>query len=256
MRSRLYRGTVTHHRLRPTSHRFRYRVFYLYVDLDELDDLDRRLRLFSRNRFNLFSIFDRDHGPDDGTPVRTWIDERLAEAGIDLTGGSVTLLAYPRVLGYVFNPLAVWYCFGSDGELAAVVYEVRNTFGDKHSYLVRISELGLRHDIDKQLHVSPFMDMDQTYRFAIQVPGDRLTLGITQTDTEGVIFRAGLSGSRMELTDAALLRLFLTHPLVTAKSMAAIHWQGVRLWLKAVGFRRRPEPPAQAVSMVETRADA
>lgn len=254
MSSAIYTGTVRHSRLRPARHAFSYRVFYLYLDLDEIDSIATRLRWFSHNRFNLFAFHDADHGPDDGTPVREWIDRVLADAGITLGRGRVRLLSYPRVLGHVFNPISVWYCFDESERLGALVYEVRNTFGDKHSYVVPVDASDrIRHTVQKRLHVSPFMDMDQTYDFTIAPPGDRLTLGIVQTDSEGPIFRAGLATRRGELGDRALLRAFFTIPLVTLKTIAAIHLQAVPLWLKRVGVRRRPRPPAESVTNVGER---
>lgn len=251
MNSAVYVGSVKHTRLRPVHHAFQYRVFYLAVDVDELDQLDSTLRWFSHNRFNLFSLHDADHGADDGTSLRHWVDGVLEDAGIDSEGGPVRLLAYPRVLGYVFNPLSVWYCSRPSGELAAVIYEVRNTFGDKHSYVVPIDgSASLRHQFSKLMHVSPFMDMDQSYEFAIADLTEHLSLGITQGDDDGVIFRAGLTGRRRALSDRTLISLFFSHPLVTLKSIGAIHWQALFLWGKRVGFRRRPAPPATPVSVV------
>lgn len=251
MRSSLYSGTVRHTRLRPKAHSFEYRAFYLLADIDLLDELDDRLRWFSHNRFNLFSLNDSDHGSDDGTTLRAWVEATVGGSGIDLGNGSVFLLAYPRVLGYVFNPISVWYCHDEDGVMKAVIYEVRNTFGDKHSYVVPVDdETSYRHDFEKRLHVSPFMDMEQTYHFSMSPPGERLTLGITQTDSEGVIFRAGVSGDHLPLTDSNLVKLFLRVPLVTLKTIAAIHFEALRIWFKGIGFRRRPAPPSSAVSHV------
>src|SRR5262249_48726005 len=130
--SAIYAGTVMHQRLRPRRHRLRYRVFSLLLDLDELDEVAARLRLLSRNRFNLFSFFDRDHGDGRREPLRMQIERRLAAAAIAPDGGAIRLLAMPRVLGYVFNPLSVYFCYRRTGVLAAVVYEVNNTFGERH----------------------------------------------------------------------------------------------------------------------------
>jgi DUF1365 family protein len=250
MTSSLYRGRVRHTRLRPSRHDFSYRVFYGLFDIDEFERLDRRLHLFSFERFNLFSLRASDHGPDDGTPLRRWADEVLGDAGVDLEGGRVMLLAFPRVFGYVFNPISVWYCFGPDEGLRAVIHEVRNTFGDKHMYVVPLDSAGLDHAFAKALHVSPFMDMDATYRFAMNVPDEHLTVGIRQHDDDGPLFRAALTASRMPFTDRNLLRLFFTHPLVTIKAITAIHWEALHLWRKGAGFRRRPEAPERSVTVV------
>ncbi len=251
--SALYRGTVRHTRLRPFHHDFEYRVFYGLFDLDELDDIDNDLRFFSVGRFNLFGFDRADHGPADGSALRPWVERVLAAAGVDLEGGRIRLLAFPRILGYVFNPLSVWYCHGPGGELRAVLHEVRNTFGDRHTYVVPVGDGAMTHRFDKELHVSPFNDMDETYRFTITEPGDRLAVAIEQADVAGdTFFRAGLRLSRLPLTDRNLATLFLTHPLLTLKVIGGIHWQALRLWLKGAKYHHRPAPPADSISVVAT----
>jgi len=254
-KSAVYVGRVNHKRLRPFAHSFEYRVFTLLVDLDELPQISRRLRLFSHNRFNLFGLADRDHGARNATSLRAWIDGHLARAGIDLDGGSVRLLSFPRVLGYTFDPLSVWYCYHADGSLRAVLHEVKNTFGEQHGYLVPVTD-DLRHSFDKEFFVSPFLDMEATYSFAMNDPGDHLTVGITHLDADGELLRASIRGKRLELTDATLVRLFLSHPLLTLKVMGAIHWQGFRLWRKGAPYRRRPQPPASPVTIVASPVTA
>jgi DUF1365 family protein len=244
MRSAVYRGRVSHTRLRPFRHHFAYRVYYLYVDLDELDDLDRSVRGFSHGRFGLLSLADRDHG--DGSGLRAWADGVLAQAGV--SAERVALLAFPRVLGYVFDPISIWYAWQGE-DLVAVIHEVHNTFGDRHAYVVRLDE-GLRHGFDKELHVSPFMDMESRYEFAITVPGDRLTAGIRQHDGGGELFRASLRLARRPFATRTLLAMFFSHPLVTLKAVGAIHWQALRLWRKGATFHRRPEPRVPNVTVV------
>lgn len=253
--SSLYRGTVRHTRLVP-FHEFEYRVYYGLFDIDELDDLDRRLRLFSVDRFNLIGFNRADHGPADGSPLRPWAEALLAEAGVDIDGGKILLLALPRILGHVFDPISVWYCHDQDGRLHAVLHEVRNTFGDRHTYVVPHAEPPLTHDVDKAMHVSPFNGMDQTYHFSMSLPEDRLKLGITQREGGSVVFRATMRLSRLAFTDGNLLRLFVTHPLVTLKVVGGIHWQALRLWLKGATYRPRPEPPARSYSVGATRSKA
>ena len=255
-RSCLYRGTVRHTRLRPQHHDFKYRVYYGLWDVDELEILDRGLRWFSLNRFNLFSLDVRDHGAGDGTPLRRWAEEVLDQAGIEIEGGRIELLAYPRVLGYVFNPISVWYCYGADDRLVAVIHEVRNTFGDKHSYVVsiedgRLADRFVTHEFQKLLHVSPFNDLHSTYRFSLTRPGDRLRLSIHQRDQEGTFLRAGLSLTRLPLTDTNLVGLFFSHPLLTLKVVGGIHWQALRLWMKGARYHLHPAPPADTVTLVE-----
>ena len=247
--SALYLGQVMHHRLQPKVHRFRYRVFSLLLDLDELDTLDRRLRLFSRNRFNLFSFHDRDHGNGSGD-VKADIEQLLASEGIDLGGGRIRLLCYPRLLGYVFNPLSVYYCEDAGGTLRAQLCEVTNTFGQRHSYLLPVDADSpqRRPAVDKCFYVSPFMPMDCRYRFRLVPPGEGVALHIEQSRNDQRIFVASFTGRRRALSDSALLRAWLSHPLMTLKVIAGIHWEALRLWLKGLPLQPRPEPPARAVT--------
>lgn len=254
-RSCLYVGRVTHARLQPVSHRFSYRVFSLLLDIDEIGGIARRLRLFSYNRWSLFSFHDRDHGPRDGTPLRLWIERQLRRADIDIEGGPVRLLCFPRILGYVFNPLSVWFCHRPDGELAAILYEVHNTFGESHSYLISVRDTESRggsiaQGCNKAFHVSPFIGMAARYRFRLRLPGERLQLLIRQDIPDGQNLIASHTGQRRPLTDRALMRVFATHPLMTVKVMAAIHWEALRLWLKGAPYHRRPAPPETPTTVV------
>ena len=251
--SALYFGRVMHKRLRPFVHRFAYRVFSLWLDIDAVGDLSRRLRLFSHNRFNVFSFFDKDHGPRDGRPLRAYVESTLDGAGIDLDGGRIHLLCFPRVLGYVFNPLSIYFCRHADGRLRAILYEVTNTFGDRHSYLLpvdggRDSAEPITQACEKVLYVSPFIDMESRYRFRVKEPGERLSILIRQAVPEGEQLLATLTGKRAPLRDRDLARAFVTHPLMTVKVMGAIHWQALWLWLKGATFHRRPAPPTEPVS--------
>ncbi len=254
----LYFGKVFHARLRPVRHHFTYRVASLFVDLDELPALHRRLRLFSHNAWNVFAFHDRDHGPRDGSPLRPWIDAELAAAGIDLNGGPVRLLCFPRMWGYVFNPLTIWFCHDDTGALRAVLYEVSNTFGQHHHYLipVRPEEAGggpVRQGCAKSFYVSPFIPMRASYRFRLRPPGETLSVAIREATEAGETLVATQTGRRQPLSDAGLLRALVRHPLMTAKVMAAIHWEALRLWRKGAAFHRRPAPPPAPVSIVAAR---
>lgn len=253
--SALYFGKVMHKRLRPFTHAFRYRVFSLYLDLDETPALQRGLRLLSHNRWNLFAFHDRDHGPRDGSPLRPWIDEELNKAGIDLAGGSVRLLCFPRVLGYVFNPLSVWFCFHAEGGLRAILYEVSNTFGGHHGYLIPVEDAAagsgpIAQSAAKRLYVSPFIAMNSRYDFRLAVPGDKLALAIHQSVPEGPLLVARHSGRRRALSDRSLLLAFFAYPLMTVKVIVAIHWQALRLWAKGAKPEPRPAAPATPVTLV------
>lgn len=237
--SALYLGGVMHQRLRPRRHRLEQRAFWLLLDLSELEGLDRRLRLFSRNRWNLFAFFDRDHGDGSGCPLRAQVEARLAAVGVDLAGGAIRLLTMPRLLGYVFNPISIYYCHAADGRLAAVSYEVTSTFGERHCYDLPVPDEGgedrvFRQSCAKALYVSPFMEMEMRYRFRGGAPAARVGLTIGCDDSRGPLLTASLWGRRRSLSDGALLRTALTFPLMTLQVAAAIHWEALILWLKGV----------------------
>lgn len=254
----LYLGQVTHRRLRPRRHRLAYRVFSLYVDLDRLDALDASLRWFSLGRFNLLSFHGADHGDGKGD-LRAWVDRTLSAAGIDLAGGQVGLLSYPRLLGYAFNPLSVYFCFDRGGTLAAMIYQVNNTFGERHCYVTAVAERAdapIRHACAKNLYVSPFIAMDATYHFRVRTPGERLAIAIDETDGGGLLLQAATTGRRTALTDANILGAVLRHPLMTLKVILGIHWEALKLWRKGVALHRRPPPPPRPVTVMHARAEA
>lgn len=248
-RSQLYVGSVMHRRLRPCVHQFRYRAFWLLLDLDELPRLSDELRLFSHNRPNVFSLYNADHGDGTATPLRQQVERQLATAGLDINGGRIALMCMPRTLGYVFNPLSIYFCYDAAGAIAALVYQVHNTFGDHHSYVIAAPpEPGaIRQHCDKSFYVSPFMDMNLRYEFRVAAPAERVAVGIRAHAAGERLFNAALAGSRRDLSDRALMRLALTVPAVTMKVMAAIHWEALRLWLKGARYRPRPSAPAAAV---------
>ena len=245
----LYVGPVMHARFKPVGHRFSYRVMSLLIDLDRLDEADRQSALFGVNRSALYSFHEKDHGERDGSSLRAYAARCAAVHGIDLTGGRVQLLCYPRLIGYAFNPLSVYFCHRADGALALIIYEVRNTFGEIHAYALPlrpadISRAGIRQAQDKLFYVSPFMAMAMRYHFRISPPQDAVRLRILQTDREGPVLAATFAGRRRALTTAALLGAFVALPLVTFKVMAAIHWEALRLWVKGVPLVSRPASAA------------
>ena len=248
--SALYAGGVMHQRLRPRRHRLQRRIFWMLLDLGEVDGLDRRLRLFSRNRWNLFALFDRDHGDGSGQPLRAQVEARLAAIGVDLAGGPIRLLTMPRVLGYVFNPISVYYCHAADGRLAALSYEVTSTFGERRWYDLAVtpgeSDGVFRQSCAKTLYVSPFMEMEMRYRFRGGAPAERVGLTVGCDDARGPLLTARLWGQRRALTDGALARAALAFPLMTLNVVASIHWEALLLWLKGVPvtLARRPAPAA------------
>jgi len=250
----IYIGRVMHQRLRPRRHRLAYRVFSLLVDIDELPALGRRLRLLSVGRFNLFGFEPRDYGDRSGADLRGQIETQLGVAGLP-SGGKILLLTMPRILGHVFNPLSVWFCYapGASGPLQALIYEVSNTFGERHSYLIPVADAGapvIDQRCDKQLYVSPFNGMAQHYRFRVVPPAKTVSVGISVHEEAHAVLNARLDGRHTPLSDRALLRVFFTHPLLTLKVVAAIHWEALRLWLKRVPLQARPSAPAPSVTIV------
>jgi DUF1365 family protein len=252
--SALYPGVVAHARTRPRKHRLRYRVFMLLIDLDEADALDRRLRLFSVRRPNLVGFDPRRHGDGSGRPLKDQVAAILAEAGIE-GGGPVRMLTLPMVLGHGFNPLTVYFCHRADGALSAILHEVSNTFGERHSYLIPAKAVrdgggGVRQGCDKDFYVSPFMDMDLSYAFRIRPPGEQVVVKVDARDADGVVLAASFAGRRVELTDSALLRAWFAHPWMSLGVLAAIHWEALKIWLKGEPLRPRPPKPARPVTVV------
>lgn len=250
LRSALYAGSVSHRRMRPKEHRLRYGLFYLLLDLDEVDLLAHRLRLFSRNRFNVFSFHDSDHGEGDALPLHMRIEQRLKEAGID-HGGAIRLLTMPRIFGYAFNPISIFFCHRPEGTLSAILYEVNNTFGQRHSYLIAVpadARFPLRQESRKSLYVSPFMTTDMAYDFSVVPPGRDLAISVIGKDRAGPLIVAHLTAERRELTDGALARAFLAYPFMTLKVIVAIHWEALLLWLKGIRVEPRPAAPDQPVT--------
>lgn len=238
----LYPARVMHRRRIAPQYRFVYRLFYLLLDIDRLDELARQLRGFSHNRFNLVSLHDRDYG--DGRGLRVWAEGLLREHGLE-AGGRIRLLTLPRLLGYAFNPISLWYCEDRAGRLQAVIAEVRNTFGEKHSYLLASAPgYGAYEGLavkEKCFHVSPFLDRAGCYRFALSAPGERLRVAIHEERDGAPVLDATLAAERRELTAVQLLFQVLRMPWMTLKVMWGIHWEALKLWLRGAGYR--PKPP-------------
>ena len=254
MRSRLYTGRVTHERVRPARNSFSYPVYYLALDIDELDAVDSSLKWFSHNRRNLVSFWDRDHGPRDGSALRPWIDAVVARAGVDLTGGRVVLLTFPRVMSARFYPVSFWYCFSADGVPRAVLAEVQNTFRDHHNYLLHNHgaplEWPARHGAEKVFYVSPFMQIDEVaYSFTFSEPADRIAVKIVDLIDSRPVLSASIALAVADLTDPALLGTVLRHGPISAVALIRIHWQALKLLLKRVPFHARVAAPIEETSL-------
>ena len=249
--SALYVGPVTHRRFKPKMHALRYRVFMLLLDLDELPGLFARLKLLRPGRFGFMSFRARDHGDKAHDDLKTYVSARLSDAGVE-GGGPIRLLCMPRVLGYGFNPLSVYFCHDAEQRLTAILYEVRNTFGQRHSYLIATPEAGpdsVQQTAPKRFYVSPFMDMDLTYVFDVAPPGEDVRITIQVRDDTGPVLTAAFAGQRRELTDSTLFHAWVTHPLLTLKVMAGIHWEAVKIVAKGFRFRGKPPLPAEPVTI-------
>jgi hypothetical protein len=256
--SAIYVGSVVHTRLRPVRHRLRYRMLTLLLDLDELPRLAHALPIFSVGRFNLFSFHGSDHLAGDATPLRAQVERHLARAGLSLEGGAIRVLCMPRVLGFVFNPLSVFFCHGPAGDLRAVLYEVNNTFGERHGYLIPAhgnTDGTQRQSCRKCFYVSPFMDMAMIYHFRLAAPAARAVVAIEAHDDAGLVLSACFGGRRAALSTGNLLRLLLRHPALALQVLGGIHWEAAKLWRKGLRPHPRPKPPRDPISIVQARTE-
>jgi uncharacterized protein len=248
---RIFFGRVMHARLRPRRNAFVYRVFFLQLPLSALDAA--RGPLFSVNRWNLFSFRFADHGARDGSAPGPWIRALLDREGLRKADGEVVLQTFPRVLGYVFNPVSFWLCHDRGGRLRAVLCEVANTFGERHNYLLahpdeRPIVHGDRLAARKVFHVSPFFKVDGSYQFEFRSEAGASHIAIDYTDAEGRVLLTSVSGAAARLSTRNLLRAFFGYPWMTAGVIARIHWQALKLWLKGVQYVPKPAPPRQEIT--------
>ena len=239
--SSIYIGNVVHKRFKPKVHFFKYRVFSILLDISEIGLLDKTLKIFSYNKFNIVSFYDEDHGPRDGTSVKEWVIKNLQDNQIDTQDIKIKLLCYPRIFGFVFNPLSIFFIYNKKSELISILYEVKNTFDEQHTYIFKNkeNENTIKHTCKKKFHVSPFIEMNCTYFFKILKPGDKISVIIDQYDEEGKLLYASQDGSRIELNNKNLFLSYLKHPLMTFKIIAAIHFEAFKLWIKGIKFIKK-----------------
>jgi DUF1365 family protein len=240
MRSHLLEGTVRHRRARPTVYALEHDVYYLALDLDELDLVDERLRLVSRNRRNVLEVRDRDHWPIPATDLRATVHEHLRSAGEDPTDWRITLVTNPRTFGHVFNPASFFLCRDAAGVLRVVVVEVHNTHLERHLYTLRpaTDDGGFVASMGKDFYVSPFIDLAGRYTVHVDDRPGELRLAIALRMDDGPLLSTSLVLARRPLTDRVILRMLLRHPLVTLKTIGMIHWHAWRLWRKGIPFQR------------------
>ena len=240
MTSSIYNGTVIHKRFKPKVHFFKYKVFSLLIDLSELNVLEKKINFFSHNSFNLISFFDKDHGERDGSSLIDWVKKNLKENNITFEDIKIKLLCYPRILGYVFNPLSVFYVYNKKDDLISILYEVKNTFGEQHTYIFKVKNNNiLQHNCSKKFHVSPFIEMNCDYFFKILKPSEKISVIINQYQLKEKILYASQDGTRVDFTSTELIKSYLKHPLMTFKIISAIHFEAFKLWAKGIKFIKK-----------------
>lgn len=246
MNSALYECSVMHHRLAPKVHRFQYEVFYLWLDLDEIDALSDQLSFFKRNRRALFSFFDDDHIVKDGRNVKENVLQILREEKVDTAPiASIRMLTFPRVLGYIFNPVCFYYCFDAGGRPLCALTEVTNTFHEQKPYVIHAPQPDglLRLTTPKHFYVSPFFGLELSFDFKLRVPGEHLEIHIDDHDGENRVLLTSLTGKKRELDDSSLLACAVKYPLLTLRVIFLIHWHALRLWLKKLPVHRKAAAP-------------
>jgi DUF1365 family protein len=237
----IYCGSVIHKRFKPKEHFFKYKVFSLFLDLSELNELDDKLNFFSLNKFNLISFYEIDHGNRDGSSLLDWVKNNLSNNNVSTVNIRVKLLCYPRILGYVFNPLSVFFVYDQNENLISILYEVKNTFGEQHTYFFKVENQNklIQNNCSKKFHVSPFIEMNCNYFFKILNPAQKLSVIIDQYDQKGKILFASQDGEKSDLTSKNLMKSYLKHPLMTFKIISAIHFEAFKLWMKGIRFIKK-----------------
>ena len=239
MNSCIYNGEVTHTRFKPVKHFLNYKTFSLFIDLDEIEQLDKSISIFSHNKFNIFSFYNKDHGDRDGNCLKKWVISNLQKYKIEGNISKIKILCYPRIFGYVFNPLSIFYCYEND-KLKSIFYEVKNTFNEQHTYIFKIKDgEEIKQKCKKKFYVSPFMDMETFYNFKLIDPNQRLSVMIKQTDAEGTVLTATQIGYKKEFNFKQLLINFFKYPLMTLKIISSIHFEALLLWKKGAIYRKR-----------------
>ncbi len=233
--SLIYNGKVIHRRFKPKEHYFKYNVFSLLIDLNELEEINKYIKFFSYNKFNIISFYDKDHGDRDGSSIKLWVKKNLRNIGIMTEDISIKLLCYPRIFGYVFNPLSTYFIYNKHSELISIFYEVKNTFGEQHTYIFKAQdEKTVQNKCKKKFYVSPFIEMDCEYHFKTLNPREQLSVVINQNDKDGKLLFASQDGISKDFNNKNLILSYLTHPLMTFKIIGAIHYEAFKLWAKRI----------------------
>ena len=241
MNSSIYNGTVIHKRFKPKIHYFKYKVFSILIDLYELENLSKKIKFFSYNKFNLVSFYEKDHGNRDGSSLISWVKKNLEDNNINSKNVRIKLLCYPRILGYVFNPLSVFYIYDESEKLVCILYEVKNTFGEQQSYIFKVDndQKLYQHNCSKKFHVSPFIQMNCQYFFRLLKPGEKISVIIDQYQADEKILYASQDGQRTDFNSKELIKSYIKHPLMTFKIISAIHFEAFKLWAKGIKFIKK-----------------
>ena len=251
LKSLIFEGQVIHKRYHQKKHQFLYNVFNMLIDIDDLKNLDKKLWFFSVNKFNFFSFYEKDHGMKDGTAVKNWISDIISKSDFDINTDNLKIycLCYPRILGYVFNPITIWSLYEKD-KLKILIYEVRNTFGEDHSYVFVLDseKQKLNHTRKKIFHVSPFIDLNAVYNFSTEINEDFANIVIKESTDKKPLLLASFNGKSVKLTDLNLIKVFFKYPLMTLKVIFGIHFQALFLLIKKVKFERHPKNKIDDIS--------
>jgi DUF1365 family protein len=251
----IWRGETGHVRHTPFRHGFRYPLAMVAIALDRLEEAGRASPWFSVNRFNLFSFHERDFGARDGSSPYDWAVQQFAQSGIGNVE-RVTLYCQPRILGYQFNPISLHFGYAADGRPVGIIYEVHNTFGDAHAYIAPIGDTAVsRHEAKKRFHVSPFFDLSGTYAFSLTPPDETFQLGIRKIAEGQTDFYASMAMKKKTASSAQFLKWFAGFPASTLFTIAMIHVEAFKLWIKGARFHKRPAPPENSTpAVLESRS--
>lgn len=248
----IYSCATSHRRLAPFARAFSYKLSYIFLDVDRIEETARRCALFSHNRWGVFGFRDASHGYRDGAPLRAWAQALFAGAGVSLDGGDIWVLTLPRVLGHEFNPLSLFIGYGPDGAPRGVIYEVNNTFKETHAYVAQLADSETAtHHADKRFHVSPFLDVKGRYEFTMAPPGEQLSLTVKNFVDGLCVHVATLIGRRRAFSSASLLASALAAPFTTLGVLAAIHWQAFLIWIKGARYRPKPNAPERSATIAQ-----
>ena len=250
--SSIFSNIVAHQRLKPFRHKFQYSLASLYINYNDLESLDKQINFFSYNKFNIFSFYESDHGYRDKRSLRKFVEDILFNNFIKYKKLELKILCFPRILGYVFNPLSVFFCFDNDN-LIAILYEVKNTSNEQHTYCFASKDSKIKpiykHHCKKIFYVSPFIEMNCYYKFSIKIPTNKLSFLIEQfNNKDEKILIASQYGKELTFTSATILKSFFQHPLMTFKVILGIHYQAMKIYFKGGKYYSRNKKPIDTIS--------